>query len=409
LGVNEYVYPGATHTRFSHSVGTLHIARQILRRLEQISAIPEEIKSIVQVTALLHDIGHGPFSHAIESVIGRKHELWSDEIIRSDETEVHKHLSKCKLVEDLPEKVCALLIREPNAKPGKSHSTSEKAYLAQIVSSQLDADRFDYLLRDSHFTGTQYGRFDLPWLIQNMFVYGDRGLLTVGRKGMDAAYEYILARHHMFRSVYYHKTVRAAEMMINVIFKRLKYLQDGERREFKKVKEALPRVSQNLICRTATLENYLKLDDFGVWYIIRVCADSADPILSFMGKGLLSRNLLKCHTQRGSVGFTSEEKFKFAAMKELKKQGYDPDFTLIHDEPGDTPYKPFDFESAQKSEEFAEQLRKQIWVEKDGGGHTPIVNVCPAISALEPYRLFRWYYPSDAREKLDKLSTLLYT
>src|SRR5687768_15353876 len=169
LGMSDYVFPGANHSRLAHSIGVMHTARLIFERLEAVngSRYSPWDRAAVLAAALLHDIGHGPFSHAFEKVTGENHEKRTQEIILGD-TEVCRTLRAYD--SKLPELIAPLF-----GDGGTSKGPMLRPEFAAIVSSQLDADRFDYLLRDSHATGTSYGDFDLHWLIQHLFLDGDRG------------------------------------------------------------------------------------------------------------------------------------------------------------------------------------------------------------------------------------------
>ena len=226
LGFSELVYPGATHTRFSHSVGVFHTSRQLVGLLERLlgSAFSPEKARVAMCSALLHDLGHGPFSHAFEGVerarmARKKHEKWTVDIIR-DNTEVGQLLSSYG--ECFRRKVAALLEQEY---PVDIYSS--------IVSSQFDADRIDYLQRDRIMTGTEYAGLDWDWLLNNLEVEK----LTIGgddeknpfevegfilsSKGLKAAESYLLGRFHMYTQVYMHKATRAAEKMLEAVLTRV--------------------------------------------------------------------------------------------------------------------------------------------------------------------------------------------
>jgi HD superfamily phosphohydrolase len=161
LGFSETVFPGATHSRFAHSVGVAHIAREFLSRIDVITGKPitKDTKIVVLAAALLHDLGHGPFSHAFEKVTRIHHEQRTRQIVLDDSTEVHRTLSNHD--KQLPELVAGFWAQD--LRKGKMPK-----YLAHIVSSQLDADRFDYLMRDSYATGVNYGEFDYRWLLTHL-------------------------------------------------------------------------------------------------------------------------------------------------------------------------------------------------------------------------------------------------
>ena len=193
LGVSNFVFPGADHTRFAHSIGVMQTARLFLDRLTAGlgKKITAEQRTTVLAAALLHDVGHGPFSHAFEKVTGEHHEKRTREIITDQSTEVNKALKEFG-AKSLPDRIDRFFSEdvEENARD----SGRIPPYLTQIVSSQLDADRFDYLLRDSLATGTDYGRFDLRWLLQNLFLDEGRSRFYLGYKATLAAEDYVYAR-----------------------------------------------------------------------------------------------------------------------------------------------------------------------------------------------------------------------
>src|SRR5262245_13280739 len=148
LGLGLYTYQGAEHSRFTHSLGAFHLMTRILKRLAERHSIAEEVHTAARAAALLHDVGHGSFSHVMEKVLGFHHESWSVQVVLSKETEIGRLLSSYSA--DLPENVAAII-------EGKF----QPAAIGQLVSSQLDVDRMDYLLRDSLMTGAKYGIYDL--------------------------------------------------------------------------------------------------------------------------------------------------------------------------------------------------------------------------------------------------------
>ena len=197
LGTGWFTYHGAEASRFQHSIGAMHIARKMFQQIQdQIQASDEEIEEfrlLALVAALLHDLGHGPFSHSCEDVTDVKHEFFTHKIILDKRTEVNKLLVKYD--PKLPEKVSAVLKK-----------TYPVKFLSNIVSGQIDCDRFDYLLRDSHFTGTNYGNFDLARVISSITLNKDHDCLSVYEgKGTLAVEDYLYARYSMYLQVYLHK------------------------------------------------------------------------------------------------------------------------------------------------------------------------------------------------------------
>lgn len=286
MGVTELVFPGANHSRFAHSLGVLHTARLFLDQLQRHEGRPldEEPRAFLLAAALLHDVGHGPFSHAFEQVTGQRHEAYTRAVIQDDATEVYRCLRRFDST--MPERLGLFLDEDADGGP---LAGGLPAYLARVVSGQLDADRCDYLLRDSHATGTHYGDFDLAWMLEQLRPdpAGRRFYLT--RKGLSAAETYLFARFHMYRTVYFHKTSRAAEVMLKLLFRRLKELIDAQ--------TSLPGVSPGLsgaFSGVISLTTYLDFDDHTITELLKVCTRLGDPIVSRLADGLLNRRLYKC-------------------------------------------------------------------------------------------------------------------
>lgn len=209
LGMGDFIFPGAVHTRFNHCIGCCYIASQIAHKI----GLAEEERQLVMIACLLHDIGHGPFSHAFEDIFKHKlrHESWtpffladfrqSDFFAHYNRINPRHHLTeeKFQLIEDMI-----------------MHKAPMKRVLADIVSSQMDADRLDYLLRDSHFCGVAYGEFDFRWMVHCMtIVESDQGeRLGLTHKGIGAAEHYLMARRLMTRYVYLHHKKLAIEFYL---------------------------------------------------------------------------------------------------------------------------------------------------------------------------------------------------
>src|SRR3954468_5928092 len=196
LGMAHLAYPGATHSRYSHSLGVMETARKILCHVEPAAPISDEQPPICLVPALLHDLGHGPFSHVFERVSGISHERLTQRVIQDPDSQVHQILFQHDRL--LPEKVLAFIRAEDG----------QRTFLNDVTASQLDADRFDYLLRDNHMTGSHYGLYDLEWLLHTLTVETTSNRLSVTWKGISAVEDYLHARYNMYRNVYFHKVVR---------------------------------------------------------------------------------------------------------------------------------------------------------------------------------------------------------
>jgi HD superfamily phosphohydrolase len=263
LGVSEIVFPGANHSRFAHSIGVMHTARSFLVKIRQVqpNSLNEDLETLVLAAALIHDVGHGPFSHAFESITGDRHESRTLEIIRDESTEIHQCLKSYKAERDLPMKIS--LFFDESIEGDQLTAADVPPFLTQIVSSQLDADRFDYLQRDSHATGAEYGKFDVRWLIHHLNLDHQRGRFYLSAKALTAAEIYVFARYHMYRSVYFHKTTRAAEVMLRLIFKRFKKLveQSGSICAAQAILPEAPASVLTAFSSRPKLSQYLALDD----------------------------------------------------------------------------------------------------------------------------------------------------
>lgn len=368
------------------------MARLFLERVEQVTdGLSEQQRTVVLAGALLHDVGHGPFSHAFESVTSESHERRTLQIIRDTGTEINRCLVDYEPT--LPEHLTTFFGENPEEQTGAK--TLIPPFLTQIVTSQLDADRFDYLLRDSYATGTQYGNFDAGWLILHTFVDTQKQRIYLSRKALMTAEAYVFGRYHMYRTVYFHKTTRAAEVMLRLILKRFKKMLDNGEQKAKLVAEATPRLTM-AFSGTMTLGDYLQLDDCTMTEFFKVCADSDDEVLSELGAGLVHRRLFKA-TDVTDLDKMDVVKFSDAAKDKVKSLGLDPEFALVADTPGDTPYKPYVPDS--------EQPATQIYVERLGAPMAELSKCSKPVEQLtEKYTFYRYYYPDKIREEMEKIA-----
>jgi hypothetical protein len=396
LGMSELVFPGANHSRFSHCIGVMHVARRIMDRVARLASkkVRKDQRVAVLVAALLHDVGHGPFSHAFEKVSGQRHEALTLEIIRSRATEVNRRLRAYD--ESLPGRLAVFFGEDIEADKRKAAEIPE--FLTQVVASQLDADRFDYLLRDSYATGTDYGRFDLDWLLLQLSLDQGHGRFYLGSKAKDAAEAYVFARYHMYRSVYFHKTVRAAEVMVRLLLRRFKELSDRAGRDANKrqiVADAPAHVADAFVSKLR-LGSYLGLDDVSLTEFFKACAGARDKLLSSLGRGLVERKLYK------AIDVTESDRARIAdfadrARDVAKKAKLDPEFAFVDETAADTPYKPYDPDVSRPA--------SQIYVETADGQNVEISTRSDALVQLrKEYSLVRYYFPESIRDRIDKIA-----
>ena len=283
MGFAWLVYPGAEHSRFGHALGAFHIAQRVTRRLDLAPGLARHVK----VAALLHDIGHGPFSHAWEHVFtGHDHERWGGRIV-AENAELRAALEA--LEPGLPETLAAFW--------GKDY---KPAFARKLVSSQLDVDRLDYLLRDGHYSGAGYATYDLDWIIHaiqiaNVHTGNDdpSDLVIDYRRGMYAVEQYLFARSYMYAQVYHHKTVRAAEWMFIKTLERFAQLsrQDSE-------PPGLPIAGAMARGKTVGVDDYLRLHDISLSTAMDRWAGrdgpaAVDPVLQDLAARLTDRRLFK--------------------------------------------------------------------------------------------------------------------
>ena len=396
LGMSELIFPGANHSRFAHSIGVMSTARRLLDRLDRISGkkLDEGHRTAVLAASLLHDIGHGPFSHTFEKVSGEKHEVRTLEIILDSSTEVNECLRK-SFDANLPETLAVFF--DEDVEEARRDAVIP-AYLTQIVSSQLDADRFDYLLRDSYATGTDYGLFDIDWLLEHLNLDNGKKRFYLTHKGLMAAETYVFARYHMYRTVYFHKTTRAAEVMLRLLFKRYKELLKSAATDTAKrdvVKNSPPNIFE-AFSQKVSLAIYLELDDHAISEFLRACRHSEDPILKTLGDGLLNRRLFKAieasDADRSTIG-----KFHSDCVELLRSKQLSPDYYFECDAPSDTPYKPYDPDDDKPA--------TQIYVATTLGEPMEISKQSDAIAQLKrPYKLLRYYFPESIRDDIKSLA-----
>ena len=293
LGLSYLVYPGAMHSRFSHSLGAMHLMQEAITalRLKGVE-ITEEESTAAQIAILLHDIGHGPFSHVLEHTLvdGVTHEdisLLMMERINIDLSNEQRDDVSCTK-ESKPLDMAIAIFR--NEYP--------KHFLHQLISSQLDVDRMDYLCRDSFFTGVQEGRVASERLLKMLDVRDDR--LVVQVKGIYSVEKFLVARRLMYWQVYLHKTSVAAEQQLIKILSRAKQLaREGQGTKELFCSPALHYFLYNPISfddfsvKSKALDQYALLDDTDVLSAIKVWISSGDRVLSVLSRSFIDRSLFR--------------------------------------------------------------------------------------------------------------------
>ncbi len=279
LGGDFQVYPTAEHSRFSHSLGVYEIVRRMVTEVKSLCVeLTEYEKVCVMLAGLLHDVGHGPFSHAFEHVTNHSHEEYTAKIILGN-TELNAILRAVS--EKLPQDIVSII-----------QHTHENDILNQIVSGQLDADRMDYLLRDSYFTATSYGQFDLERILRTMRVRKTsegRKVIVVKYTGIHSVEDYIMARYQMYWQVYYHPVARSYEAVFIQLFNRLKDIFKGDKDYFEDMKVLIPFLEKSEV----SVDEYFKLDENSLLYCCALIQDKEDKIAADLARRLQNRKLFE--------------------------------------------------------------------------------------------------------------------
>lgn len=377
LGLAFFAYQSAEHSRFTHSLGAFHIATRLLDRLSAKYKIADEDRIAVRIAALLHDVGHGPFSHVMESILGFHHEDFTIGAISDPASSISAVLNGFSA--DLAPAIARII-----------RGNFRRKSLGQLVSSQLDADRMDYLLRDSMMTGVKYGIYDLEWIIRSLEIDEDGDRLFVSSRGLYAVEDYLQARYYMFRQVYFHRTLRAAECVLRSLIKRaIDLVRNGER-VFGAEGTAFDSV---LAGRPLTLAEHFSLDDSDVLFHIKQWAKSGDPILSDLSTRFLDRRLFKIL----DLDMPEEKRPEFIenARRAVTESGFNAAYYFAEDSAADEPYF---FYSARDA-----APRNLIFVET--GFSSPslreISDISPAVRGLQKgHRIHRVAFPEEVRDAI---------
>jgi len=367
VSTTVFTFHGAEHSRFSHCLGVYEIARRVTEIFD--AKFPEIWDSnenlLTMVAALLHDVGHGAYSHTFEKLFDTDHEAITQEIITSPDTEVNAILRGVS--PDFPENVASVI-----------NHTYHNKQVVQLISSQIDCDRMDYLLRDSYYSGARYGQFDLTRILRVIRPTADG--IVFEYNGMHAVEDYIVSRFQMYMQVYFHPASLAMEVLLQNLLKRAKYLYHIDSHFFKKT-------SPNLIpflTNQASLADYLSLDDGVMNTYFQAWMAAEDDILADLASRFVNRKVFK------SVTFEEESRKDLSHLVELVKSvGFDPDYyTGIHVN-FDLPY---DIYRPEKKEP-----RTEINMIQKDGLVVELSTISPIVKTLTGtiYGDRRFYFPKE--------------
>lgn len=337
MGLGYLVFPAAEHSRFTHALGAMELAQRTLNNLREkdTTISPAEFEGTL-IAILLHDVGHGPLSHTLEFnlVNDFSHEMMTLAIMRKLNSEMDGAL-------DMAIKIF-------------TNQYPKKPFLNQLVSSQLDLDRLDYLKRDSAFTGVYEGSVGIDRILKTMRVH--KGNMVIEKKGIYAIENYILARRLMYMQVYLHKTVLSADQLLRNIFRRVRWMLD----QGQKLSNPSPALDYFLTQQPSArkgitgemLKHYVNLDDNDVFQSIKYWQQSQDPILSDLCKRFQSRALFRTTFLQKKTTKKVEQQIKTKTQALLKKRG------LPHDEEAAGYYYAFE----QSYSEAYKYEKEGIWI-----------------------------------------------
>jgi len=354
LGVLFIVYPTAEHSRFIHSIGTFEVARKMFNHFYDSGYIKESDYNQLYVpllsAALLHDIGHGPFSHVFELLSGIAHEDITKEIIIGN-TEVNEILTSYD--KSLSEEMLKIFTYK-----------HPKAYINSMISSQLDADRLDYITRDSYNTGVGFGTIDVNRIINILKIKDEE--FGIIEKGIGAIENYLLARHQMFWEVYYHKTgLILARMLKNLISRAIDLFTDNPSNI-----EIPDNLSFLIDKKYFNLQSFLEIDDTDMWNWFKKLSYHKDEILSDLATRILYRKLFKA-IKNPSI------KDKHTIKKLLKENAYDLRYYYTES----SPYKTI-YEYGKRGKQFSD--KKEIYVFLKNGKTKKLSEYSQIIKDIQP-------------------------
>lgn len=378
LGTSSFTFHGAEHSRFSHSLGVYEIARRITELFEDkysqkttTDGWDKNETLVTLIAALLHDIGHGAYSHTFEHLFQTDHEKLTQEIILSQETEVGALLYRYDKY--LPQKVASVI----------SHEYSNPQVVG-LISSQIDADRMDYLLRDAYFTGASYGNFDLTRILR--VIRPHKTGIVFKQSGMHAIEDYVVSRYQMYMQVYFHQASRSMEVILSHLLKRAKAIFSQNIKYFEiSSPKLIPFFKNNF-----SLLDYLALDDSVLNCYFETWCTHSDPILSDLANRFINRRVFK------SVKFESETLLE-PLLASIEAVGYNTKYyTAIHSS-FDLPYDFYRPDSIKP--------RTQIEMIEPDGSLTELSKLSPIVKALtgEKYGDNRFFFP---KEMLSQQNTL---
>lgn len=361
LGTLYLAFHTAEHSRFGHSLGVY----EIVRRMIDESFVGREVwnnkdRPLALCAALLHDLGHGPFSHSFEKIFNTDHEAFTQEIITGN-TEVNEVLSRVS--ETFPQEVADVI-----------NKTHKNKLVISMISSQIDADRMDYLQRDAYFTGVSYGTFDMERILRLMRPSKDEVLIK--ESGMHAVENFIMSRYQMYWQIYFHPVSRGGEVLLNNCLKRVKQLYKEDYQFKMYPKEFIP-----FFEGTITIDQYVELDEVTVLFYLKKWIHEEDEILSDLARRFINRDLFKYIPFDGSIITITELQDLFI------EGGIDPEYYFVSEAFSDLPY---DYDRPGSNRQPIHLLRRNGSI-KEISSQSLVISSITGINR-EDYKL---YYPKE--------------
>lgn len=386
LGTSSLTFHGAEHSRFGHSLGVYELTRHICQFFHQhypiekdpINGWDNEERLVALCAALLHDVGHGPYSHTFEGIFDTNHEALTIDIIENPNTEINQVLKK--VASDFPSQIASVIDK-----------TYPNPQVVQLISSQIDADRMDYLLRDAYYTGTEYGTFDLTRILRVIRPYKDGIAFQIN--GMHAVEDYIVSRYQMYMQIYFHPVSRGMEVILDHLLQRAKVLYTEEPLYFERTSPLLIPFLTNQY----TLGDYLKLDDGVLTTSFILWSDHTDFALSDLAKRFLNRKPFK------SVTFNKETEAVIPILQDLVQTvGFDSQRYTAISSSYDLPY---DFYHPAENKH-----RTQIELMEEDGSLIELSKASNLVRSItgEVQGDQRFYFPKEMLASTDKATYTLF-
>lgn len=361
LGTLYLAFHTAEHSRFGHSLGVYEIVRRMIdESFVGREAWNNKDRPLALCAALLHDLGHGPFSHSFEKIFNTDHEAFTQEIITGN-TEVNEVLSRVS--ETFPREVADVI-----------NKTHKNKLVISMISSQIDADRMDYLQRDAYFTGVSYGTFDMERILRLMRPSKDEVLIK--ESGMHAVENFIMSRYQMYWQIYFHPVSRGGEVLLNNCLKRVKQLYKEDYQFKMYPKEFIP-----FFEGTITIDQYVELDEVTVLFYLKKWIHEEDEILSDLARRFINRDLFKYIPFDGSIITITE-------LQDLFIEGdIDPEYYFVSEAFSDLPY---DYDRPGSNRQPIHLLRRNGSI-KEISSQSLVISSITGINR-EDYKL---YYPKE--------------